>query len=339
MASGRGPSISLIIVSYNGKKYLGPCLESLFQQSYPMDEVELILVDNGSRDGTIEWVRTSYPQVRLVEMGGNLGFAAGCNEGARLSRGHYIGFLNQDTVLHREWLEALVECLERDEKRWICHSSTFMPWTPEFAKRDLQGRPSRIWYYDVGPLGSYRYLPGRASDVEVPTLGLTGGAFLMRRCVLELYGYVFDERFTAYCEDLDLGLRVWNSGHRVFMCPRSVVFHDQRLGRTPRYGDLRKAIMASRNRVVAFWKNCRDAEFWLLLPLLLLDMLLKPLHLQGPTPLRIAMGLAMVLVAALALGTGILRFPEARRERARLRSERRTDAFWVLRQLLDRDLP
>lgn len=339
MASGTGPSISLVIVSYNGRRYLGPCLESLFQQSYPLDQLEVILVDNGSKDGTGEWIRESYPQVRVLKMGRNLGFARGCNEGAKVSRGKYIGFLNQDIVVHRQWLEALVECLEKEEDRWICHSSTFMPWTPEFARMDLEGRPQRIWYYDVGSLGSYRYIPGRGCDRETPTLGFTGGAFLMRRCVLEHYGYVFDEKFAAYCEDLDLGLRVWSSGHKVFMCPRSIVFHDQRMGRAPGWRDLKKAIMASRNRVVAFWKNSCTSQFWLLLPLLLLDMLLKPLHLHGPGLLRIAMGMAMVPVAALALGLAILRFTEVRPEKSRLESERKVDRFWVLRQLLDRDLP
>lgn len=338
MASGAGPSISLVIVSYNGRKYLGPCLESLFQQSYPADQLEVILVDNGSKDGTGEWIREYYPQVRLLNMGRNLGFAKGCNEGARLSKGKYVGFLNQDTVVHRRWLEALVECLEKEDDRWICHSSTFMPWTKEFKQRDLHFEPEDLCFYDVGPWGSYRYIRKGSVRRDMPTLGLTGGAFLMRRCVLEHYGYVFDEKFSAYCEDLDLGLRVWSSGHKVFVSPGSVVFHDQAVNFRPKRGDLKKAITASRNRVVAFWKNCHGEEFCLLLPLLLLDMLLKPLHLKGPALLRIAMGVAMAPLALWALGLAVLRFPEARSERLRLQSQRKTPPFWILKQLLRRDL-
>lgn len=338
MASCSGPSVSLVIVSHNGRKYLGACLDSLFSQSYPMEQVEVILVDNGSRDGTGEWIKESYPQVKLVEVGRNLGFAKGCNEGARLSSGKHIGFLNQDTVVHRNWLEGLVECLEREPERWVCHSCTFMPWTSEFSHMDLQGEPRRLWFYDVGPLGSYRYIAAGAGCKEKPTLGLTGGAFLMRRLVLEQYGYVFDEKFSAYCEDLDLGLRVWCSGRKVYLAGRSVVFHDQKVIMTPGRGDLKKALRASANRLTAFWKNCAAAEFWLVLPLLLVDMLLKPLHLHVVWPLRLAMGLAMVPVAFCSLFWAAARFPKVRAERARLRSLRRVPNFWVLTQLLKRDL-
>ncbi len=338
MASSREASVSLVIVSYNGKRFLGPCLKSLFDQSYPMGQVEVILVDNGSKDGTGRWVRESYPQVKLLETGKNLGFAKGCNEGARLSKGNFIGFLNQDTVLHKHWLAALVECLEKDEKRWICHSCTFMPWTEEFSRMDLHADHPRVCFYDVGGLGSYRYLSEDAKCPEKPTFGLTGGAFLMRRSVLERYGYVFDETFSAYCEDLDLGLRVWCSGHKVFLCGRSVVFHDQEMGRVPGKSDLKKALVASRNRLMAFWRNCSSAEFSLLLPLLLMDMILKPLHLQMPLPLRVAMGLGMFPVALAALILAMVRFPESRPERERLISFRKAPPFWVLGQLLARDL-
>lgn len=338
MASCSGPSVSLVIVSYNGRNYLGPCLESIFSQSYPMDRVEVILVDNGSRDGTGPWIRKSYPHVKLIEVGRNLGFARGCNEGAGVSAGNYIGFLNQDTMVHKNWLEALVECLERDQRRWVCHSCTLMPWTKEFQQMDLQGDPKGVWFYDVGPFGSYRYIAGDRGCEEMPTLGLTGGAFLMRRCVLEQYGYVFDENFSAYCEDLDLGLRVWCSGHKVFLSGGSVVFHDQKVTSTPKRGDLKKALRASANRLMAFWKNCGATEFWLILPLLIVDMLLKPLHLQASGPWRVAMGFGMVPVAFCSMIWALIRFPKVRAERARLCSFRKVPPFWVLRQLLRRNL-
>lgn len=338
MAQSSGPSISLVIVSYNGRKYLGPCLESLFNQSYPMDQVEVILVDNGSRDGTGKWIKEAYPQVKLVQARRNMGFAKGCNEGARLSVGKYIGFLNQDTVVHRNWLEGLVECLEREQNRWVCHSCTFMPWTKEFAPMDLQGEPGELWFYDVGSLGSYRYMAAGPGFSERPTLGLTGGAFLMRRSALEYYGYVFDEKFSAYCEDLDLGLRVWCSGHKVFLSGRSLVFHDQRIPSKPGKGDLIKALRASTNRIMAFWRNCGAEEFRLILPLLLLDMLLKPIHLKVSGPWRVAMGLGMVPVALCSLLWAMARLPKARPERSRLLSLRKAPPYWVLGQLLRRDL-
>ncbi len=339
MVSCSGASVSLVIVSYNGREYLEPCLDSLFHQTYPMEHVEVILIDNGSSDGTSHWVRKTYPQVRLVEMGRNVGFAKGCNEGARLSKGKYIGFLNQDTVVHEHWLEALVECLEMGDERWVCHSCTFMPWTKEFQQRDLRSQPTRVWFYDLGPTGSYRYMAARPGPKDKPTLGLTGGAFLMRRSVLEEYGYVFEESFGAYCEDVDLGLRVWCSGHKVFLSSRSVVFHDQRASAVPGKAELKKALTASTNRLVAFWRNCNSAEFCLLLPLLLMDMVLKPLHLPLPRALRVALGMGMVPVALSSLLRALLRFPRLAAERARLRSFRRVPPFWVLRQLLARDLP
>lgn len=160
----------------------------------------------------------------------------------------------------------------------------------------------------------------------------------MRRCVLERYGYVFDENFSAYCEDLDLGLRVWCSGHKVFLSGASVVFHNQKLTITPKRRDLLKAFRASANRVTAFWRNCGAAEFWLMLPLLLADMPLKPLHLPVSGPWRLVMGLAMVPVAFCSLTWALGRFPKVRAERARLCSFRKIPPFWVLGQLLRRDL-
>lgn len=338
MASELGPSVSLIIVSYNGRNYLGPCLESIGAQSYPMDDIELILVDNGSKDGTASWVRSSYPWVTVLEMGRNLGFAGGSNEGARRAKGKYLAFLNQDTIVHKEWLSKLVEEIERDETRGLCHCCTFMPWTPEFSRMELDVHHSRACYYDVDRWGAYRYLCARAPAGGVPTLGLTGGAFLLRRSLVEKWGYVFDDKFAAYCEDLDLGLRIWTSGHRVMMIPDSVVFHNQKMRFLPDAGGLSKALRASRNRLMAFWRNCFTGEFFCILPLLLVGMVLKPIHLPASLLPRLLMGLAMIALAPVAMVLAAWGSRITRKERRQLLLHRKKPECWVLRQLIHRDL-
>src|SRR5262245_50398579 len=110
------PFVSILIVNYNGKRYLDDCLTAVERQSYPRDRWEVILVDNGSTDGSVEHLRANYPWVRVVAAGHNLGFAGGNNEGYRHSRGELIALLNNDTVAQPDWLAALVKAIDADAR-------------------------------------------------------------------------------------------------------------------------------------------------------------------------------------------------------------------------------
>ena len=108
------PKISVIIVNYNGKKLLEKCLESLFKTDY--NNFEVILVDNNSTDGSMEFVTKNYPNVIVVKLDSNKGFAEPNNIGAKIAKGEYMLFLNNDTVTTTNFISEMIKVLEKDEK-------------------------------------------------------------------------------------------------------------------------------------------------------------------------------------------------------------------------------
>ena len=111
---------SVIVVNWNGKRYLQECLPALLAQTYSNHEI--ILVDNGSNDGSVDFVAEGFPEVRIIENSENLGFAAGNNVGIEVARGDYIVTLNNDTRAEPDWLEELVKVVEADPKIGMCAS-------------------------------------------------------------------------------------------------------------------------------------------------------------------------------------------------------------------------
>src|SRR5215210_5892087 len=126
----KSPPVSVVVLNYNGLKHLDTCFRALLELDYPADRLELILTDNGSSDGSIAFMRKHFPQVRVVETGGNLGFAAGNDFGAEQATGEYVAFLNNDTRVEPDWLSELVNTLvEGQEQGVICASSLMLDWT------------------------------------------------------------------------------------------------------------------------------------------------------------------------------------------------------------------
>ncbi|MBN2072639.1 MAG: glycosyltransferase family 2 protein, partial [Actinobacteria bacterium] len=102
------PLVSISIVNLNGEKYLKDCLESIYSLNYPADKIEVILVDNNSSDGSVGFVRSSYPGVKIIRNNRNNGFALANNQAAKAAGGEYMAFLNNDTRVDREWLIELL---------------------------------------------------------------------------------------------------------------------------------------------------------------------------------------------------------------------------------------
>src|SRR5436309_3434996 len=114
MTPGDGPLASVIVVNFNGRHHLAECLRALAHQTLPAHQFEVILVDNGSTDGSIEFVRRRFPRVRVVPLPENLGFAAGNNRGLAHATGRFIALLNNDTAADPRWLGAMLEALTDD---------------------------------------------------------------------------------------------------------------------------------------------------------------------------------------------------------------------------------
>lgn len=249
------PFVSIIIVNYNGKHFLDDCLTSLQTQTYPQARTEVILVDNGSNDGSIEHLRYEYPWVRLLVAGKNLGFAQGNNEGIRIAKGQLIALLNNDTVVQSGWLQALVETIAEDPK--------------------IGGVTSKILFRNapgiINSVGLNLYRDGRGGDrgFRQPDHGQfdeatdvfagCGASLLLRREMLDDIG-LFDERFFMYCEDLDLAWRAHFRGWRFRYTPYSVLYHVH-CGSSGEWSPF-FVYHAERNRVFA---NLKNAPAWLAL--------------------------------------------------------------------------
>jgi GT2 family glycosyltransferase len=200
-------SISIIIVNYNGKHFLKKCLDAVLAQCDQTTEV--IVVDNASKDGSAEYIKTSFAAVRLVENAINRGFAGGNNDGVRAARGSLIILLNNDTVVHPGWLEGLRA--EMNDLRVVSASSLIK----------TEGIPEK--YYEKN--GSVNFLGHNIMRVfdEPSDIFYAGGASMIFR--KELIGLPFDDDYFVYGEDVYLGLRSRFMGYQVKHTNASVLDH------------------------------------------------------------------------------------------------------------------
>ena len=251
LASGMAlslPLVSVIIVNWNGLRFLEGCLSSLFNQSYQAFEV--IMIDNGSADGSVEFVKSNFPKTVIIENKENLGFSAANNQGIRVAKGKYIATLNNDTKLDKNWLSNLVNLAESSEDR-------VGMWAPKILSMK---EPTKI--DSVGGLLIYKdgIARGRGRGTEdkgqfdkvEEILFPSACSALYRKDMLDEVGY-FDEDFFAYCEDTDLGLRGRLAGWKALSAPNAIVYHHYS-GSTGRYSEI-KAFLVERNHIWLVVKN------------------------------------------------------------------------------------
>jgi len=235
------PHVSVIVVNWNGLAYLAECLDSLAAQSYAA--LEVIVVENGSTDGSLEYLRGQRKgRIRLVESPSNLGFAGGNNLGIRASKGAYLALLNNDAVADPHWVKALVAAAEADPGVGMCASRIYVWRRPGL----LDGAGLLVSGDGIGR-GRGRLEPdGERYEREADVLLPSACAALYRRAMLDEIG-LFDEDFFAYCEDTDLGLRARIAGWRCRYVPGAVVRHYYS-GSTAPHSPF-KAFHVERNRI------------------------------------------------------------------------------------------
>jgi len=210
--------VSVIIPNWNGKHHLPYCLDSLAVQTY--SDFEVILVDNGSRDGSAAYVLENYPWVKLVELPGNIGFSGGNNRGLIECHGDYVVTLNNDTKVAPTFLTELVQVV-RDDARVGMVAAKILNFheTDRIDSVGIRSTTAGIGVnHGVGETdkGQYDSLDG--------IFGPCAGAALYRRTMLEEVGF-FDPDFFAYYEDLDLAWRGRLAGWLCVAAPGAVVYH------------------------------------------------------------------------------------------------------------------
>ncbi len=211
--------ISIIIVNWNGAALLPDCLESLEQQTFT--DFEVILVDNGSSDASVEYVQSLHPWVNIVRLPENRGFAAGNNIGLSHACGEYIITLNNDTMAEPGWLAELVAVTDAYPDAGMVASRIC-----NFYDRDMIDSLGMSICRDGMSRGAYRLHKFSALSLEKGTQILfpSACAGLYRRSMIEQTGF-FDEDFFAFCEDTDLGLRGRLAGWGALLARDAVVWH------------------------------------------------------------------------------------------------------------------
>lgn len=280
---------------------------------------EIILVDNGSHDGSVDFVAERFPEVRIIENGENQGFAAGNNVAIRVAQGDYIVTLNNDTRAEPDWLKELIKVVETDPKIGMCASKM-------------------LFYHHAGVLNSTGIsldIAGIAwdrrggerddgrNDEPVEIFGPCAGAALYRREMLDEVG-LFDEDFFAYHEDVDLAWRARSRGWRCMYNPQAVVYHVH--SGTGMEGSAFKNCLLGRNKIWTMVKNYPTLHVFLFLPLItfydLASVLYSLFKRQDKSPLQ-------GRLASLGL------LPEMLRKRSEIQRKRTSSVFPWFSPLVD----
>jgi GT2 family glycosyltransferase len=251
--------LSIVIICWNDWKVIENCLKSIFEGTR-RTEFEVIVSDNGSTDGSVDRIRGQFPSVKVLENGANLGFARGNNAGIRIASGTYILILNPDTIVHSGALDRWIEYADRHPKAGAfgCRVLNLDGSYQESARPFPTVRRSLIAALCLRPLGRFsraflsdKYA-GWKGDREREIDWQSGCCVLFRADILRsVQG--FDERFFYHYEEVDLCLRVWQSGHPIRFTPNVTITHlgGQSVGRFP----LRFALETSRNCYRYFYKH------------------------------------------------------------------------------------
>lgn len=255
------PSVVVVVVNWNGKRFLESCLASLARQRYR--DFQVIVVDNGSTDGSVSFVRETFPRVRLVANRENRGFAAANNQAIRATDSPFVVTLNNDTQVRSEWLGELVQAAGECQRVGACASRMLFAHRPQMINSAgiSIDRAGIAWDWRGGELDNLQ------EEEPVEVFGACAGAALYRRSMLNEIG-LFDEDFFAYLEDVDLAWRAQWAGWRALSVPTARVLHHH--SATGVEGSPFKNRLLGRNKVWLIAKNYPWPQLLWYLPLIVL---------------------------------------------------------------------
>lgn len=219
--------LSIIIVSWNTRRLLADCLDSVYACA-PSDLFEVLVVDNASSDGSAAMVKERFPQARLIESEKNVGFAQGNNLAVPLCSGEYVLLLNPDTVVKPQALDELVRFMDAHSEAGAAGSRLLNP--DETLQPSCHPAPTlarelwRLFHLDrIRPFGAYhmhRWDMNQPREVDV----IQGASFIVRKAILDKIGFL-DGRYFMYSEEVDLCYRLQKAGWKLYYVPASRVIH------------------------------------------------------------------------------------------------------------------
>lgn len=244
-------TVSIVLVNFRGASDTLTAVEHLEQLDWPSESLEIVVVENGSGDDSLERLRALGDRIRLVESAENLGFAGGCNRGVRESTGDIVAFLNNDARPDRGWVRAAVERFAESERIGAV-ASRVLDWEGERVDFVDAG----LTWYGMGykPFTAERFSESLPQKSDV--LFGTGSAMFVRRDVFDALGG-FDERYFMFFEDVDLGWRLNLAGWRFAYAPTSIAFHKHHAS-MGEFGQFREQYLLERNALFTLYKNLGD---------------------------------------------------------------------------------
>lgn len=212
--------VAIIIVNWNGKKFLEDCLNSVYRQTY--QNFDVYFVDNGSIDESVDFMMKNFPKTKIIKLENNTGFAKGNNIGIKEAfkdgEVEYIVCLNNDTIVESNWLEELVKTIEKHREAGAAQSKIFLG-----DRKTIHSTGAIINYdfssdqRDFGKTNNY-------INIESEIDSAVGCSLLLRRSVIETCG-LFEESYFAYKEDDEICFKIKKNGYKIFYSPNSIVYH------------------------------------------------------------------------------------------------------------------
>lgn len=291
---------TIVIPNYNGIKYLENCLRSL-----ETEPAHIIVVDNGSSDGSYELLATNFPQIETIRFEENTGFCKAVNAGIEASKTEYVILLNNDTIVENGFVQALEEAIGQDERFFSGSAKMLSMQDP--AKIDDAGDLycALGWAYAIGK--------GKAESQYMesyPVFAACGGACIYRRSILDEIG-LLDENHFAYLEDVDLGYRAQIYGYRNVFVPKARVIHAGSASSGSRYNKF-KVDLTSKNSIYLIYKNMPLLQIILNLPFFIAGFGIKTLFF-------IKKGLGKAYITGLCRGMRFSLSPQGREHKVRFR--------------------
>jgi GT2 family glycosyltransferase len=256
------PPCAVVVLNLDGKHHLDRCFGSLSDSNYPPERMSTVLIENGSSDGSAAYMRQKHSWVHLVENEINVGFAAGCNQGAaEVQDAEVLVFLNNDMRVEPDFLRELVAPIARGE----CAATTGRMYS--WDGKEMNSAGGGMNFHGIGIQRGYGDEPGPAYDVPRLSLFACGGAMAMEAALYRKMGG-FDEEFFAYYEDVDLGWRTWVLGHSVQYVPGAICYHHHS-STSKRLPKEMVRLLQVRNPILACVKNYDDENLRRTLPAIL----------------------------------------------------------------------
>ena len=261
--------ITVVIPHYNGIDILRDCLYSLYKNSFT-DFITLV-IDNGSVDGSQDFVKKEFPQVQLIENEENLGYAGGCNQGIEISETPYILLLNNDTVMPDNFLSEMLRAIEKDNKIAMVQPKILSIQNKDHfdysgaagGELDIFGYPfARGRIFDEVEQDHKQY-----DSTDENCFWTSGCALLLRKSVVDEIGNL-DEDFFAHQEEIDLNWRAQLAGFRNIVTTKTYIYHYS--GYTLRGDNQKKMYLNHRNNLIMMIKNYSLPYLILIFPLRIL---------------------------------------------------------------------